>query len=100
MCVGSAWIFNFIVVEVTPVATPASVWKRRRLTTIKGVYFFFPETNGRHFEEVDQIFIQNKTVFDSVPVARHMDKGQSGPALDIEKHEVEHSERGEWMRRS
>jgi hypothetical protein len=70
----------------------------RRLTTIKGVYFFFPETNGRHLEEVDQIFIQSKNVFDSVPVARHMEKGHSGLALDIEKHEVGIVEREESMR--
>ncbi|PQE31592.1 sugar transporter protein [Rutstroemia sp. NJR-2017a WRK4] len=121
---GSSWIFNFIVAEITPVGfatigyryyiiyacinffliLPGKlhqfqyVQRRRRLTTIKGVYFFFPETNGRHLEEVDQIFIQSKNVFDSVPVARHMERRHSGPALDIEKHEVGIVEREESMR--
>ncbi|PQE03364.1 MFS sugar transporter protein [Rutstroemia sp. NJR-2017a BBW] len=121
---GSSWIFNFIVAEITPVGfatigyryyiiyacinffliLPGKlhqfqyVQQRRRLTTIKGVYFFFPETNGRHLEEVDQIFIQSKNVFDSVPVARHMERRHSGPALDIEKHEVGIVEREESMR--
>jgi hypothetical protein len=68
--------------------------QRPRLTTIKGVYFFFPETNGRHLEEVDQIFIQSKNVFDSVPVARLMEKGHFGPTpeIEIEKQEVDNAE--------
>ncbi|KAM3070848.1 hypothetical protein ACMFMG_009766 [Clarireedia jacksonii] len=119
---GSAWIFNFIVTEITPVGFAtigyryyiiyacinfflilpgkhsAPVRKRRKLTTTKGVYFFFPETSGRHLEEVDQIFIQSKNVFDSVPVARHMEKGHFGPALGTEMNEADHSERAESMK--
>jgi len=34
------------------------------------VYLFFPETNGLHLEEVDQIFRERKSVFHPVQVAR------------------------------
>jgi hypothetical protein len=33
------------------------------------VYFFFPETNGLHLEEVDQIFKESKNIFQPVRVA-------------------------------
>jgi histidinol phosphatase-like enzyme len=36
------------------------------------VYFFFPETNGLHLEEVDQIFRDSKTVLDPVKMAAHL----------------------------
>ena len=36
------------------------------------MYFFFPETNGRHLEEVDQIFRDSKNIFDPVKVAHNM----------------------------
>lgn len=34
--------------------------------------FFFPETNGRHLEEVDQIFRDSKNIFDPVKQARRL----------------------------
>jgi len=34
------------------------------------VYLFFPETNGLHLEEVDQIFRESKSIFQPVRVAR------------------------------
>jgi hypothetical protein len=33
------------------------------------VYLFFPETNGRTLEEVDEIFLKSDNIFDSVKVA-------------------------------
>lgn len=35
------------------------------------MYFFFPETAGRHLEEVDEIFRNSKNIFDPVKQARH-----------------------------
>lgn len=40
--------------------------------TLLGVYFFWPETNGRHLEEVDRIFLNSKSIFDTVRVSRNM----------------------------
>lgn len=37
-----------------------------------GVWLFFPETNGRHLEEVDQIFRDSRNVFDPVKMAKQL----------------------------
>lgn len=37
-----------------------------------GVYLFWPETNGRHLEEVDEIFIKSKGIFDPVSISRNL----------------------------
>lgn len=35
-------------------------------------YFFYPETAGRSLEEIDAIFTESKSIFDTVGVARRM----------------------------
>ncbi|OAA66682.1 General substrate transporter [Niveomyces insectorum RCEF 264] len=72
MSTGTAWLFNFVVAEVTPNLA---------------VYFLFPETNGRHLEEVDAIFLQSKNIFDTVAVAANMPKGSAARQI-IEKAEA------------
>jgi hypothetical protein len=39
------------------------------------VYFLFPETNGRHLEEVDAIFMDSTGIFDTVSVANKLPRG-------------------------
>lgn len=39
------------------------------------MYVFFPETSGRHLEEVDQIFRDSKNIFQPVKVSRMLPKG-------------------------
>lgn len=36
------------------------------------VYFFFPETAGRSLEEIDAIFAESRSIFDTVTVAKNM----------------------------
>lgn len=36
------------------------------------MYLFYPETNGLHLEEVDQIFRDSKNIFDPPKRARHV----------------------------
>lgn len=36
------------------------------------VYFFYPETAGRSLEEIDAIFLESKSIFDTVKVAQRM----------------------------
>jgi hypothetical protein len=55
---------------------------------IVAVYFFFPETNGLHLEEVDQIFRESKNIFQPVQVARRLPRRalqnrDQGPAKDL-----------------
>jgi len=54
------------------------------------VYFFFPETNGLHLEEVDQIFRESKSIFQPVRVAR----GLPRRALQDSERELEKDSAG------
>ncbi|KAK3074189.1 hypothetical protein LTR53_003587 [Teratosphaeriaceae sp. CCFEE 6253] len=73
------WIFNFMVVMVTPVAFNAIKWKTYIVFAainafmVPCVYFFFPETAYRSLEEMDEIFHQAKGLrgaLDVVDIAR------------------------------
>ncbi|KAF2024133.1 general substrate transporter [Setomelanomma holmii] len=56
------WIFNFMVVEVTPPGIENLHWRFYIIWTIFNfsfipiVYFFYPETAGRTLEDIDRIF--------------------------------------------
>lgn len=41
-------------------------------TFVPIVYWFYPEVAGRSLEEIDAIFLESKTIFDCVGVARRM----------------------------
>ncbi|TVY82881.1 Sugar transporter STL1 [Lachnellula suecica] len=76
---GSAWLFNFLVAEITPVGFDTLGYKYyiiyaciNLFLILPSVYFFFPETNGRSLEEVDQIFLASKNIFAPVSIAREM----------------------------
>jgi MFS family permease len=70
------WLFNFVVVEVTPTGFDTIayhyyiIWATINFIIIVTVFFLFPETNGRSLEEMDEIFIQSKTIFDPPRFAR------------------------------
>lgn len=51
------------------------------------MYFFFPETNSRQLEEVDAIFLDSKSIFDTVSVAARMPRGQGARQI-IEKSDA------------
>ena len=58
---------------------------------IPTVIFFFPETSGRSLEEIDEIFIQSKTIFDPPHISRSLPKVQVTGAKEerrsVELHE-------------
>jgi hypothetical protein len=72
------WLFNFMIAEVTPVGFATIGYKYYIIYaainafSVAVFYFFYPETKGRTLEEVDEIFIQSKTMFDPVKVARKL----------------------------
>jgi MFS family permease len=72
------WIFNFIIAEVTPTGFDSIGWKYYLIyfciSAAGAIIFilFYPETKGRSLEEIDEIFIQSKSVFDTVRVAKEM----------------------------
>ena len=61
-------------------------------------YFFFPETNGRHLEQIDEIFRKSKGIFDPVKIEKELPKQtalEQGTQSDMEKHPdavIEHRE--------
>lgn len=77
----SSWLFNFMVAEVTLVAFDNIGYRYNivyAVTSAAGcvvIYLFFPETRGRSLEEIDEIFIRSKTIFDPVRVAKKLPIG-------------------------
>lgn len=81
MGAATSWFFNFMVAEVTPVAFTNIKWKYNIVyaaTSAAGVvviYLFYPETRGRSLEEIDEIFLASKSIFDPVRVAKKLPMG-------------------------
>ncbi|KAJ5818958.1 general substrate transporter [Penicillium riverlandense] len=77
---GAVWIFNFLLAEVTPVGFDSIQWRYYIIFAVINaaivpiVYFFFPETNGRSLEEIDEIFLQSRSIFDPPRLARTLPK--------------------------
>ncbi|KAL2204277.1 general substrate transporter [Sarocladium strictum] len=76
MSTATAWLFNFVVAEITPIGLSTLRYKYYIIyavinicLTFPTVYFFFPETSGRHLEEVDAIFLDSNNIFEAVSVA-------------------------------
>lgn len=74
------WAFCFLIAEISPIAFEAIGWRffivfaGLNVVIMALVYFFFPETAGRSLEEVDQIFISSKDVWETVWVAKRLSK--------------------------
>jgi uncharacterized membrane protein YgaE (UPF0421/DUF939 family) len=76
--VGTFWALNVLIAEITPIAFNAISWRLfiifagLNAVMVVLVYFLIPETAGRSLEEVDQIFVSSKSIWDSVWVARRL----------------------------
>ncbi|KAF1834641.1 sugar transporter STL1 [Decorospora gaudefroyi] len=72
------WIFNFLVVMITPVAfanigyQTYIIFAVINAAMVPSVYFFFPETAYRSLEEMDEIFHRTANVFDVVKIAHEL----------------------------
>ena len=112
---GTAWLFNFLVAEITPVGFATisyryeivyacinfflifpsksycsfDLYSRNAADCRQGVYFFWPETAGRHLEEVDQIFRDSNSIFDPVKVSRMLPQAS---LIEHERHEKAENE--------
>ncbi|KAJ5592035.1 uncharacterized protein N7459_002404 [Penicillium hispanicum] len=77
---SAVWMFNFLLAEVTPVGFDMISYRYYIIFAVLNaaivptVYFFFPETNGRSLEEIDEIFLQSRSIFDPPRIARTMPK--------------------------
>lgn len=94
------WLSNFVVVEMTP-AILAQIKARYYILyaainlclIVPLVYLFFPETNGRTLEEIDEIFRNSKNALQPVKFSRNAHRHHI-PADDVrvEKASNTHSE--------
>ncbi|KAJ7785637.1 putative MFS sugar transporter [Mycena metata] len=74
---ASRWLFNYVVVEVTPTGFNSLGYQYFIIYAVINwflilptVYFLFPETQGLHLESVDRIFLESTSVLDPVRVAK------------------------------
>lgn len=75
--IGTAtnWIFNFMVVEITPIGIQSLgwrfyiIWVVLNFSFVPLVYVFYPETADRTLEDMDRLFRENHDVF----IFRHKD---------------------------
>ncbi|KAK3331502.1 putative MFS sugar transporter [Apodospora peruviana] len=89
---GTAWLFNFVVAEVTPVGFATIKYRyfiiyaaMNFCMILPAVYLFFPETNGRRLEELDEIFHSTESVFRTVKDAHIIhQRNASGPSSSEE----------------
>ncbi|KAL1637051.1 hypothetical protein SLS58_009491 [Diplodia intermedia] len=91
------WLWNFVVVMVTPVALANIAWRYYIVyATIAAcipvtVYFFYPETMGRNLEELDMMFRESPSVAGTVRFAKKRPIAMPQEfAVDHNKGGVEH----------
>ncbi|KAG7747217.1 hypothetical protein KL929_002982 [Ogataea haglerorum] len=72
------WLFNFVVAEASPTAFNNIGYKYYfvygsvSFVLLVCLILFYPETRDRSLEEIDDIFIQSQTLFDTVRIAKTM----------------------------
>ncbi|KAL3602998.1 hypothetical protein FPOAC2_07315 [Fusarium poae] len=98
------WLFNFLVAEVSPHALKNIgfryyiVYSCITFFTFIVIYFFYPETKGRTLEEIDDIFIQSRGIWDPVKVEKSLPGDTIALAERLrnvheqEKHDATHAE--------
>lgn len=80
LAIGTWWMFCVVITEITPIAIGTIQWRffiifaGLNAVMMVVVYFLFPETSGRSLEEVDRIFIESSSIWDSVWVAQRLPK--------------------------
>jgi hypothetical protein len=60
---ASDWIFNYLVVQITPISISNIRWKTYMIFFVLNIAFsiivwlFYPETSGRTLEEIDALYL-------------------------------------------
>ncbi|KAJ6127232.1 hypothetical protein N7523_002844 [Penicillium sp. IBT 18751x] len=90
------WLFNFLIAEASPIAL-ANIGYRYYIlyacisfVAFVAFYTFYPETKGRTLEEIDEIFIRSKSIFDPVRVEKSLPRnGFAGAERRLEERVLE-----------
>lgn len=93
------WTMAFLLAEITPIGFNTianNYWiifaVINAVIIFPVVYFFFPETSGRTLEEIDDIFLQSKSIWDPVRLSQVLptmiatEGTSSPPTEEEEKH--------------
>jgi len=94
--VSAQWLSQFVVGQITPPGTTNLqnrywiIFAVLNASFIPIVYFFFPETNGRSLEEIDDIFARSGT-FSVVRNAKDLPRDSDVDILDLEKRFQPHT---------
>jgi sugar porter (SP) family MFS transporter len=79
IAVSLNWIMNFVIAMVTPTAFSTIDYAYYIIWAVVNggiilpvVFFFFPETKRRSLEELDELFLQSQSFFDTVKIAKRM----------------------------
>ncbi|KAI8962056.1 putative sugar transporter [Daldinia sp. FL1419] len=92
------WVWNFVIVMVTPVAIFNIGWKFYLVPAAVAacvplsVYFLMPETMGRSLEEIDLMFKDAPSVWTTVRYEKQLRRAGATTSSFSEKNMVEHSE--------
>lgn len=93
------WLWNFLVVMITPVAIDTIGWKFYLVFACIGfciplsVYLFYPETMGRNLEEIDMMFRDSPSIRATVKFAKSRPIGMPTEFLpEKSKKEASHVE--------
>ena len=65
--------------------SPSIIYTVTCATFVPIVFFFYPETSGRALEEIDAIFAESKSIFDTVQVAKRMPRLHLAEKVKVEK---------------
>ncbi|KAI9374441.1 general substrate transporter [Aspergillus egyptiacus] len=79
---GNHWLWNFVVVMVTPVALDTIGYRYYVMYTVLsaciplGIYFFYPETKNRNLELINQVFRDASSPWEIVSMAKQLPEGE------------------------
>ncbi|KAJ6084586.1 MFS sugar transporter [Penicillium sp. IBT 16267x] len=80
---GNHWLWNFVVVMITPVALDTIGYQYYILYAVISacipisVYMFYPETMNRNLEALNHVFRDAPTTWDIVSMARNLPQGEA-----------------------
>lgn len=80
---GNHWLWNFVVVMITPVALDTIGYRYYIVYAVISacipfsVYFFYPETMNRNLEALNHVFRDAPTPWDIVSMARNLPQGEA-----------------------
>ncbi|KAI9037087.1 sugar porter family MFS transporter [Aspergillus affinis] len=80
---GNHWLWNFVVVMITPVALDTIGYQYYIVYAVISafipisVYLFYPETMNRNLEALNHVFRDAPTCWDIVSMAKHLPQGEA-----------------------